>query len=194
MLPLAGLLASHGYVATVVAFLDEPGLPAALQEVPLEHLAAGMRHAVGQPEVDRERVAVVAASVGTEGALSVLATEEEEWCRAVVAISPSSVVWQALGDAGRPARTSSWARGGAALPWAPIRGDKLLMQTVPHALLDRFRRHPRPRPLHLRPAYAAGLAHHPAEAEIPAERIEAPLLLLAGEDDQMWPSTDMAEQ
>ena len=62
---------------------------------------------------------------------------------------------------------------------------------MPHAVVDRLRRR-RGRTVPLRPAYAASLGRHPAEAEIAAERIDAPLLLLAGEDDQVWPSVDMA--
>ena len=192
MLPTAGLLAAHGYVATVLRYLDGPGLPPRLHEVPLEHLAAGIRAAVAQSTVEPGHFAVLAASVGSEGVLATLAAFDEPACSAVVAIAPSSVVWQAPGDGGRPPDASSWTLRGSPLPWAPVRRDKLFAQAVPHAVVDRLRRRPRSRALQLRPAYAAGLAHHPVDAEIPAERIEAPLLLLAGEDDQVWPSVDMA--
>ena len=33
-----------------------------------------------------------------------------------------------------------------------------------------------------------------AQALIPVERIRAPLLLLSGQDDQMWPASEMARQ
>ncbi len=61
--------------------------------------------------------------------------------------------------------------------------------------MDRLsRRHPRPHALHLRKTYEPGLADSEAAdaAAIPVERIEAPLLLLSGADDEMWPASEMA--
>lgn len=195
MLPAAGLLATHGYVATVVHYLDEPALAPAPHEVPLERLAAGLQaaadHATVGPEVGAGAVAVLAASVGSEGVLATLAAFDELPCEALVAIAPSSVVWQALGDGGRLPDTSSWTLRGTPLPWVPLRRDRLFGPAAPHAMVDRLRRR-RGRTLSQRSAYAAALARHPGEAEIAAERIDAPLLLLAGEDDQVWPSVEMA--
>jgi pimeloyl-ACP methyl ester carboxylesterase len=165
-----------------------------LHEVPLEHLAAGIRAAVAGSTVEPGHFAVLASSAGSEGVLATLAAFDEPACSAVVAIAPSSVVWQAPGAGGRGPGASSWTLRGSPVPWAPVRRDKLLAQAVPHAVVDRLRRRHRVRAIPLRPAYAAGLARHPADAEIPAERIDAPLLLLAGEDDQVWPSVDMATQ
>jgi dienelactone hydrolase len=54
-------------------------------------------------------------------------------------------------------------------------------------------RHPRPSALHLRSAYSAGLRDRAAaeKAEIHVERIEAPILFVSGNDDQMWPAAEM---
>ena len=50
-------------------------------------------------------------------------------------------------------------------------------------------------PVRLRTAYARRLDRGiPEEAEIPVEKLPAPLLLISGTDDQMWPSTRMAER
>ena len=48
--------------------------------------------------------------------------------------------------------------------------------------------------LHLRSAFSAGLRDRAAveQAEIRVERIEAPILFVSGNDDQMWPATEMA--
>jgi len=80
------------------------------------------------------------------------------------------------------------------LPWVAIRGERLLPEMVRHAVLARFRRHPVPKALHLRTAYAARLRDEDATqaAAIAVERIRCPLLLLSGEDDQMWPASEMA--
>lgn len=115
MEPTAALLASHGYVTMVVGYMGLEGLPATLCEVPLEALAAGIRRLAAHPNVDDDRVGVLCVSVGTEGALAALAEIGDLDVRAVVAISPSSVIWQALGE-GRPPEKSSWTLDGEPLP------------------------------------------------------------------------------
>jgi pimeloyl-ACP methyl ester carboxylesterase len=130
--------------------------------------------------------------VGTEGALAALSEIEGLGVRAVVAIAPSSVIWQALGE-GRPPKKSSWTLGGEPLPWVPMRGERLVPELIKNALLKGLSRHPRPSALHLRSAYSAGLHDRTAveKAEIRVERIEAPILFVSGNDDQMWPAAEM---
>jgi dienelactone hydrolase len=95
MEPTAALLASRGYAAMVVGYMGLEGLPKTLCEMPLEAIAAGIRRLSAHPSVSGERVGVLCASVGTEGALAALAEIEGLGTRAVVAIAPSSVIWQA---------------------------------------------------------------------------------------------------
>ncbi len=194
VLPRAALLAAHGYRTAVLSYMGEGDLPSSLREIPLETLAAGYRAFAAGRAVDARRIAVLAASVGTGGALATLASFDDLDPRAVVAIAPTHVVWQALGAAGPPPKASSWTQAGEPLPWVPMRGEKVLPEMVKHALLDRFHRHPVPHALHFHDAYAAGLANREAvaAATIEVERIRAPLLLLSGADDQMWPADEMA--
>ena len=195
MAPLAGLLARRGYRTMVLGYQQEPGLPDSLCEIPLEHLLAGMRALASRDDIDPNRLGVVCVSVGTAGALAALAHDGPP-VAAAVAIAPSSVVWQALASRGRPPSTSSWSLAGRPLPWVPIKGERLLPELARHTIGGWLhRRRPRPHALHLRPAYAAGLAEtaRVGPATIPVERIAAPLLLLAGSEDAMWPSTTMAE-
>jgi pimeloyl-ACP methyl ester carboxylesterase len=112
-----------------------------------------------------------------------------------VAIAPSSVVWQALPEKGRPPRTAAWSQGREPLPWLAIHGDRILPEMIEHSLLDRLSGHPRPHALHMRPAYAPSLrkGDDVERTAIPVERIECPLLLLSGADDQMWPAAQMTE-
>jgi dienelactone hydrolase len=192
--PMAALLASHGYTTAVLAYIQGPDLPSSLREVPIESLAAGYRAFAASSAVTTDRIVVLAASVATGGALAVLAHTTDIDPRGMVAISPTHVVWQSLGDGGPPPKVSSWTLAGAPLPWTRMRGERLLPQMMSHALFDRFRRHPRPKALHLLAAYTAGLAEGKAHdpAALAVERIRCPLLLLSGQDDQMWPSSAMA--
>ncbi|MPY95730.1 MAG: hypothetical protein GEV08_22560 [Acidimicrobiia bacterium] len=191
--PMAALLASHGCAAAVLAYAGEPGLPPTVEAIPIEALAEGVRAFAAMPPVDGARLAVIASSAGTGGALSALATFEDLAPRCVVAIAPTSVVWQALGSGGPPPRASSWALGGEPLPWVPVHGEPSA-QVIEHKLLERFPHHPTPRALHMHEAFAKGLSDEGAvaAAAIPVERIDAPLLLLTGEDDRLWPSASMA--
>lgn len=190
MEPMAALLASHGYLALVMAYMQEPGLPPAMKEIPVEVVGAALE----QLESLTGPSAVISASVGTQGMLSALALESAAATRAV-AIAPSSVVWQALPDNGRPPQTAAWSHGGEPLPWLAMHGERILPELVKHSLLDRLSRHPRPHALHMLPAYAPSLrkTDEVARASIAVERIDCPLLVLSGEDDQMWPGTQMAE-
>jgi dienelactone hydrolase len=193
MEPTAGLLASHGYTAMVVGYMGIAGLPPSLCEIALETLAAGIRRLSAHPTVDSGRVGVLCASVGAEGALAALSEIDDLEVRAIMAISPSSVIWQGMAE-GRPPQKSSWTLGGAPLPWVPIHGERLLPELIKNALLKGLSRHPRPSALHLRSACSTGLRNRAAAARaaIRAERIGAPILLLSGEDDQRWPGTEMA--
>src|SRR5918997_5700358 len=193
MEPTAALLASRGYATMVVGYTGLEGLPKTLCEMPIETLAAGVRWLSAQPSVDGERVGVLCASVGAEGMLAALSEIEGLGTQAVVAIAPSSVIWQAKSE-GRPPKTSSWTLGGKPLPGVPLHGERLGPAVVKNALLKRLSRHPRPSALHLRSAFSAGLRDHAAveKASIQVERIEAPILFVSGNDDQMWPAAEMA--
>lgn len=191
--PLGGMLAQHGYVAGIVTYIEAEVLPDALEEVPVEAFARALADLAGRPEVDPARLAVHASSLGTGGALLMLCGADAPAVRAVVLIAPTSVVWQAQPSVGAPPKRSSWSRGGTPLPWLPSDVGKLLPQLLEHGVVDRFRRRRRPSALRMLPAHESGLrklAQHP-DAAIPVERIAAPLLLVAGAADDMWPSCEM---
>lgn len=126
MTPMAALFASRGYAAGVLAYMQEPGLPVSFREIPVEAVEAGVRAFAALPEITG--VGLVAVSVGTVAALSMLAAAEAPPVRAVVAVSPAHVVWQALGDGGPPPKASMLTRDGRELPYVPIHGERLLGQ------------------------------------------------------------------
>jgi len=166
VLPLAGLLAARGYVTGVVTYMEAELLPAALEEVPIEGLARAFADLASRPEVDPARIAVHASSVGTGGALLMLAADDAPAVQAVILVAPTSVVWQALPSRGAPPRHSSWTRAGTPLPWLPTDSGKLLRQLVQRG--DRrpvaswaASDGPRPAPgLRCRPAAAAWASRH----------------------------------
>ena len=194
MAPMAALLATHGYVAAVLAYMQEPGLPASLERIPLEAVTAAMLHFASLDEVDAGRVVVHASSVGTAVAMSALTPAEAPKPRGLIVVAPTNVVWQAQPDHGRSPGVSSLIRHGRDLPYVPHKGERLLGQLAAHAARDRLSRHHTSHAVKMGAAYRAGLKDgvRAAAAAIPVERIDAPILAIAGGADVMWPSARMA--
>jgi dienelactone hydrolase len=110
----AGLLASHGYPALSLAYFNEPGLPPALRDIPLEYFANALRWLSSQPGVDPSRVTVLGVSRGGEAALLLGATYPQ-LVHAVIACSPSSFVLGA-----HPGSGDAWTINGKPIPYGYI--------------------------------------------------------------------------
>lgn len=182
----AAWLAARGITAVVCATTAEDAPPAA---VPLETFRAAAQFAASVPGVDPQRLIGWSISKGSEGLLAA-AARWDLGLAGLVLVSPSDRVWQAVGPDGPVPGLSSWSVEGTELPFARVDGGALMPQLVAqawHARADQ--RSGRVRCLRLRPAY--GLAgEHDA---IAAERVGAPVLLVAGGQDALWPSPTMSQ-
>jgi dienelactone hydrolase len=179
----AALLASHGYPALAVGYFGVEGLPEQLVEIPLEDLAKAAEWLRRQEGVDPERLVVLGASKGGEGALAL--TAHVPGFAGVVAYAPSGVVWQGLD---LKQKRSSWTFQGQPLPFVPYR--------IPAPrLAELIWKGVRKQPIAFRPFYEASLRDSAAveRATISVERIAAPLLLISTSDDQVWPSKGLSE-
>ena len=65
----AALLASHGYPALALGYFNQPGVPKALQNIPVEYFARAARLLRAQPAVNPDALAVEGHSRGSEAAL-----------------------------------------------------------------------------------------------------------------------------
>jgi dienelactone hydrolase len=180
----------------VLGYFGLDGLPDSLARIPLERLAAGVRWLAARPGVDPGAVAAMGTSRGAEGLLSMAARVPASGLAAVVAVSPASVSWTAIGDDGTMPGVPSWTLGGDPVPHLDM-ADRVLMD---EALVGAVRHRGHHDPLHppamvLTHAYAAALGDGASDdgAAIPVEGIGAPLLCLSGSDDQVWPSGAMAD-
>jgi hypothetical protein len=125
-----------------------------------------------RPEVDPKRMAVVGHSKGAEAALLVGVRHPE--LRAVVAGAPSSVVWDGIDWSNPINPDSSWSLDGKPLA------------SLPYPLFRPWRSVGR--------GYEDGLKNlnRHREAEIRIESVKAPVLLVCGEADTLWPSCHMS--
>lgn len=168
---LASALADAGFVALAVGYFGMPDLPPQLVSIPLERFDTAIDWLHQQPEVTPGKIALLGASKGAEAALLIASARDD--LAAVVAATPTHVAWQGL-DMGSWSDVPSWTRHGSAVPY--VRYDH---QGPPWPLVEMYARS-----LRDEPAVAA--------ARIPVTAISAPLLLLSGGQDQMWPAFAMA--
>lgn len=183
----APLFVARGYAALALPYVNGfggsriPGLPDSFTEVPVDRLDAVRDWLRARPDVDGDRVGLWGASKGAE--LALLAAARDPGFRAVVAVVPSDVVWEGWGRPG-PA-SSSFAVDGRPLPFVPY--DDIAQE---------FAKYGTGGAPDLRRAHVEGRARNPARvpsARIPVERIAAPVLVVGGGADSIWPSLEMAE-
>ncbi len=187
----AEALVSEGFAALALAYLGTDPLPRELVEIPVEYFAEAIAWLKAQPAVDADRIAVMGNSKGGELALLLGATYPED-VKAVVAYAPSAVVWQGVPSNEWTYRLnprSSWSLGGEPLPFvrlaSPLPSDMPQMTEFffgePIAIGHIF--------------YERALKDRidVAAASIAVEKINGPVLVISGTDDQMWPSTRFCE-
>jgi dienelactone hydrolase len=176
----ARLLARHGALALALRWFGGPGQPPGICEIPLETFTIAV-------DWLRQRgchhIGVVGLSKGAEAALLVAIRDPR--VDAVVAISPSAVVWANVGpglDGVTYPYRSSWRWDGQPLPFVPYD--------------ERWEPPAGEQPTPYRSLYEASLRAFPtavSAAAIPIEEARANILLVAGGDDALWPSLDFAE-
>lgn len=186
------ILARLGYVAVGLPYYSpdwgQYGPPKALPElagsfvdIPVDQLARLRDAVAAMPGTDVERFGLFAGSKGSEFAL--IAASRYDWIDAVVAYTPSDIVWEGWGLETLEAEgaRSSFAFEGQALAFMPYRGfvEGLLAGDAAD----------------LRAIHENGRADHPereAEARIPVETYRGALMLIAGEQDAQWNSARQA--
>jgi dienelactone hydrolase len=178
----AALLAARGYVALALGYFGIEPLPSQPNEIPLEYFGRASAWLQARPEVNREAIAVIGTSLG--GMFGLLAAATYPDIKAAVGYVPLGLVIGLDPDNQPPA-----SLGGKPLPFLPIvltpdeeqRLEELSQAREPISIT----------PVLLR---LLGDGSDLGPAEIPVERINGPVLLLTGEDDQAIPSPVFAER
>lgn len=186
------ILARLGYVAVGLPYYSPdwgqygppkplPELSGSFVDIPVDQLARLRTAVAAMPGADVERFGLFAGSKGSEFAL--IAASRYDWIDAVVAYTPTDIVWEGWGLETLEAEgtRSSFSFDGQALPFMPYRGFVEGLLAGPAA--------------DLRAIHENGRADHPeneADARIPVEAWRGVLMLIAGELDAQWNSARQA--
>lgn len=175
-------LAAEGLPCLALCYFRAPGLPRSLVEVPVDYVEQALTWLRRQPAVVDGRLGLVGVSKGAELAL-LCATHFPQMVGAVVAYAPSAVAFAGISFRGDGRRRSSWSYRGEPVPFVPYARGGIRPSIGGRGLV-------------LGPIYRAALRNSAAveKAAIPVEDTDAPLLLISGGKDKIWPASEMAER
>mgnify|MGYP006270298457 CR=1 FL=1 len=160
-----------------------PELPQDFVDIPVELAAQARDWLAARDEIDADAIAVMGDSKGAEMALA--AASYLGGFAAVAATVPTDVIWEGWGLGVEAEGTrSSFSLHGEPLDFVPYEGMR-----------ETLSRQAQGERVNIRRPHDEGRAANPdavAAARIPVERIDAPVYLLGGLNDQTWASGDMA--
>ena len=180
----AARLALAGYETLAVFMFGMENQQKTLVRIPLEQFEDVLDYIHDHIE-ENEPVSVVGASKGAEYALN-LAVKYDEISNLIL-IAPSAYTFAGLDF---QQYGSSWTWQGEELPYIDIQKSSFLAfvknLVIPGIIKS---------PIMYKETYDSALEQDSTsdEKRIPVEKIKANMMLIAGEDDQMWNSPDMAK-
>ncbi|WP_123535121.1 acyl-CoA thioester hydrolase/BAAT C-terminal domain-containing protein [Halosimplex salinum] len=162
------MLASHGYATLALRYFGpHEAIPDELVDVPLSYFERAITWLRDRESVGTGDVGVLGSSRGGEAALLVGARDDR--VGAVVGYVPSVYLW------------GGWEADGDELPAVPRFGSPTVTENGTSFA-----------PMYRQSVETAD-DERVAQATIPVEDIDAPVLLITGEDDEMWPAAWFAE-
>jgi dienelactone hydrolase len=179
----AALLASHGFAALSVPYFKMGSTPDQLVEIPLEYFENAINWIENQPLIDKNHIGVMGFARGGELALLLGTTFPK--IKTVVGYVPSGIVWSAYGIQGSGDQ-AAWTFRGEPIPFLSTTGTKkLTLKTIMNKLLAKGDHS----------VLLDSLEQDPeiAQAIIPVEKINGPVLLISGKEDRVWDSTLYAD-
>lgn len=178
----AKFLASNGFAALALGYFGVEGLPPDLHDIPLEYFETAFLWLQKQPAIDASRIGLCGASRGAELSL-ILGSIFPNSVQAIGAVAPSSVIYGGLSDI----PVDAWLYQGK--PISPFALEPQIDSSGSKGKTADL-------PINLRENFLEGMKDKARfeAAAIAVEKIRCPLLLIFGNDDQMWPSDIYATQ
>lgn len=173
----AQLLASHGFAAFALGYFAVEGLPAVLENIPLEYFERAFEWLRHHPKIDAKRIGLYGVSRGAELSL-ILGTVFPDSIQALVATVPSSVISGGMGVQQKPA----WIYRGE-----PVGPD---LGLDPHLVLKEYKGRTASNLVETSAFFLKAIEDEKIReaSSIPVEKLKCPLLLISAGDDKMWPS------
>lgn len=182
----ASLLADEGYAVLALGYFGVEDRPPTLVGIDLDEMDMAVAWLLDHPAVSGPQCAVVGISRGAELALQLAA--DNPTIGAVVAVAPSALRQPGLTTNFADFTQPAWVRGGTALPFNE---SKLGLRDWAKSAWGMLRR----APMRQVESFREDLRHGDriSRAAIAVERCTGPLLLVSGEQDQLWPSAEFAD-
>jgi dienelactone hydrolase len=179
---IASLLASHGFTALALAYFGINNLPPLLSSIPLEYFRTALNWLQAQPETNPYQMGIWGRSKG--GELALLLGSRFREIKAVLAHTPSALVFQELGKGFTPASTTPWTWLGKPLPYIKLKVNLPAFQTKTMFKMTFGRQ------VRFDKVYLESLQNIKPDNSsfIPAERTSGPIMLVSAQDDAIWPS------
>ena len=171
----AEMLASRGVTALALRWFGGDDQPVVPCEIPLETFTEAIDMLVGECE----RIVLMGLSYGAEAALLTACVDDR--VDAVVALAPTDVVWEGQHEHDDDPQRSKWTHKRQPVSFVPLDRAWEPPSTMP-AFVDSYEHS---RELAGRDAVEA--------ATIPVEKFRGELVLVAGADDKVWPSSQSAK-
>lgn len=187
----AALLASHGFASLALGYFGTEGLPKFLENIPLEYFSKAIEWIQDQRSLDANHLAIMGVSRGAELALLLGSTYKE--IGAIVAYVPSGIIWPGWKNWSEkeesktkqaPQPTVAWTLQGKRIPCLTTKSPKTTW-----SLIDSGKKAGKPFSSKLRFMDTINQAQDLEHVSIKVEKINGPILLISGDDDQIWPSS-----
>ncbi len=180
----ATMLAAKGYNVLDLAYFNQDGVPKNLENIPLEYFHGAIQVFKEMTE-NEEKISVIGYSRGAELALLLASTYDE--FNAVIAGAPGAYVTSGLKNS-IYAPIQSWTLADKPIPYFKF-------TYRPSVMFSFFRQWMVKKPASFLGIWESSLKapEKNEAARIKVENIKAPVLLLTGGDDQVWPAAHFAK-
>lgn len=178
---LAKAIASHGFSVLDLPYFKYPGLPENMVNIPIEYFKKAIDWIKKQKSVKTGKIGLVGGSRGGELAL-LLGSMFNEF-KAIVGWVPAAHLWQ---GEDYTKLVPTWIYKGKTLPFIGEEFSQEELKKFYSGQMTSFRKYFLNTLENLKPSLIN-------KATIAVQNIKAPLLLVSGEDDQTWPSTEFCQ-